>query len=650
MGSMHTMLEEVPNGFERAAVYYAERAKGQVGLIITGGIAPNPAGVVAPHGAKLTNSEEVAQHKLITDAVHKEDGKICMQILHTGRYSYNQELVAPSPIQAPINFFTPKELSIDEIHQTIEDFINCALLAKEAGYDGVEIMGSEGYLINQFIAKRTNHRTDEFGGSYENRIRFALDIIRKTREALGENFIIVYRLSMLDLVEGGSSWEEVVSLAKEVEKAGANIINTGIGWHEARIPTIATVVPRGGFSWVTERLMGEVNIPLVAVNRINTPAIAEDIIASGKADMVSLARPFLADAEFVLKAVEDRADEINTCIACNQACLDHTFTMQISSCLVNPRACHETELKYEPAEIAKKIAVVGAGPAGMAAASIAAQRGHYVTLFESSEEIGGQFNLAKVIPGKEEYGETIRYYDTMLNKYKVDVRLGTKATHENLKAGGYDDIVISTGVSPRVPEIPGIDHEKVVIYDEVLSGLKSVGDSVAVIGAGGIGFDVSEYLAHQGILPSMHTKEYMEEWGVDMQYKNPGAITMPKIEPSAREIYLLKRSGGKHGKDLGKTTGWIHRASLKMKKVKMMANVQYDKIDDSGLHITHDGEVKILPVDTVVVCAGQVPLRNLYDELEEGGKSVHLIGGAKLASELDAKRAIYEAAHLAAQL
>ncbi|GLR15625.1 NADPH-dependent 2,4-dienoyl-CoA reductase [Portibacter lacus] len=650
MGSMHTMLEEVPNGFERAAVYYAERAKGQVGLIITGGIAPNPAGVVAPHGAKLTNKEEVAQHRLITEAVHKEEGKICMQILHTGRYSYNQELVAPSAIQAPINFFTPKALSIPEIHQTIEDFVKCAQLAREAGYDGVEIMGSEGYLINQFIAKRTNHRTDEFGGSYENRIRFALDIVRKTREALGEDFIIVYRLSMLDLVEGGSSWEEVVLLAKEIEKAGATIINTGIGWHEARIPTIATVVPRGGFSWVTERLMGEVNIPLVAVNRINTPEIAEEIIASGKANMVSLARPFLADAEFVLKAAEDRAEEINTCIACNQACLDHTFTMQISSCLVNPRACHETELNYEPAALAKKIAVVGAGPAGMAAATISALRGHYVTLFESSDSIGGQFNLAKVIPGKEEYAETIRYYDVMLKKYNVDVRLETKATHENLKAGGYDDIIISTGVSPRVPKIPGIDHEKVVIYDEVLSGMKTVGASVAVIGAGGIGFDVSEYLAHQGILPSLHTKEYMDEWGVDMEYKSAGALKQPEIELAARELYLLKRSGGKHGKDLGKTTGWIHRASLKMKKVKMLANVQYDKIDDEGLHITHDGETKILPVDTVVVCAGQEPLRNLYDELSEGGKSVHLIGGAKLAAELDAKRAIHEASHLAAQL
>jgi 2,4-dienoyl-CoA reductase (NADPH2) len=650
MGSMHTMLEEVPNGFERAAVYYAERARGQVGLIITGGISPNPAGVVAPHGAKLTNDKEVEQHRLITDAVHEEDGKICMQILHTGRYSYNQDLVAPSPIQAPINFFKPHELTDSEVEKTVEDFIKCAQLAAEAGYDGVEIMGSEGYLINQFIAKRTNKRDGKYGGSYENRIKFALEIVEGTRKAVGDNFIIVYRLSMLDLVEEGSTWEEVVQLAKAIEKAGASIINTGIGWHEARIPTIATVVPRGGFSWVTGRLMGEVSIPLVAVNRINTPEIAEEIISEGRADMVSLARPFLADSDFVLKAMEGRNEEINTCIACNQACLDHTFSMQISSCLVNPRACHETELNYEPSKETKKIAVVGAGPAGMAAASIAAERGHYVTLFESGSELGGQFNMAKVIPGKEEYAETIRYYSVMLEKNKVDVRLETAATHENLKAGGYDDIIIATGVTPRMPKIEGIDHPKVLNYSEVLYDKKIVGASVAVVGAGGIGFDVSEYLAHEGILSSMHTPAYMDEWGVDMEYKNAGAVKQAVIDEPAREIYLLKRSGGKHGKDLGKTTGWIHRASLKMKQVKMLANVQYEKIDDEGLHIIHNEEKKILPVDNVIICAGQEPLRALYDELMEGGKSVHLIGGAKEAAELDAKRAIYEASHLAASL
>lgn len=650
MGSMHTMLEEVPGGFERAAVYYAERAKGEVGLIITGGISPNEAGVVAPHAATLNSDKEVKKHKLITDAVHEADGKICMQILHTGRYSYNQDLVAPSPIQAPINFFTPKELSIPEIQETVQDFVKCAQLAQEAGYDGVEIMGSEGYLINQFIAKRTNHRTDKYGGSYQNRIKFAIEIVQKTREALGTNFIIVYRLSMLDLVEGGSTWEEVVELAKAIEKAGATIINTGIGWHEARIPTIATVVPRGGFSWVTGKLMGEVSIPLVAVNRINTPEIAEDIIANGRADMVSLARPFLADADFVLKAKEGRANEINTCIACNQACLDHTFNMQISSCLVNPRACHETELNYIKAEVTKKIAVVGAGPAGMACASIAAERGHYVTLFESGDELGGQFNMAKVIPGKEEYAETIRYYENILEKYNVDIRLNTAATHENLKAGEYDEIVIATGVNPRIPAIEGIEHEKVLSYTEVLYEKKPVGKSVAVIGAGGIGFDVSEFLAHEGHSPSLDTKSFMTEWGVDMDYEHPGALTQAEITASPREIYLLKRSGGKHGKDLGKTTGWIHRASLKMKNVKMLANVKYQKIDDKGLHISVGEEDQILEVDNVVICAGQEPLRALYDDLSEGGKSVHLIGGAKKAAELDAKRAIYEAAHLAAKL
>lgn len=650
MGSMHTMLEEAPNGFERAAVFYAERAKGEVGLIITGGISPNKAGVVAPHSAMLTNDEEVEKHRLITKAVHDEGGKICMQILHTGRYSYQPDLVAPSPIQAPINFFKPKELSTEEVYKTIDDYINCALLAQKAGYDGVEIMGSEGYLINQFIVKRTNHRTDEFGGVYENRIKFPIEIVKRTREAAGEEFIIVYRLSMLDLVEEGSTWEEVVHLAKEIELAGATIINSGIGWHEARIPTIATVVPRGGFAWVTERLMGEVNIPLVAVNRINTPEIAEEIISSGKADMVSLARPFLADADFVKKAKAGKSEEINTCIACNQACLDHTFTMQISSCLVNPRACHETELNYTKTKSPKKIAVVGGGPAGMACASIAAERGHKVTLYEMNSELGGQFNMAKVIPGKEDYAETIRYYSSMLEKHDVEVRLNCLANVETLKEGHFDEVVIASGVTPRIPDIKGMEHPKVLNYAEVLYDKKKVGNSVAIIGAGGIGFDVAEFLVHEGVPPSQDIEQYMEEWGVDMKYAQGGALTAPDIEPPAREVYLLKRSGGKHGKDLGKTTGWIHRASLKMKQVKMLANVTYEKIDDSGLHIKVGEESKVLRVDNIVICAGQEPLRDLFDVLNDEGVTVHLIGGARKAAELDAKRAIKEAAELAAKL
>ena len=543
-----------------------------------------------------------------------------------------------------------KKKSHEEILQTIEDYAHASKLAQMAGYDGVEIMGSEGYLINQFIAKRTNRRTDEWGGSYENRIKLAVESVRQTRERVGENFIIIYRLSMLDLVEGGSTWEEVVQLAKEIEKAGATIINTGIGWHEARVPTIGTVVPKGGFAWVTKRMMGEVNIPLIATNRINMPDVAEQILEDGCADMVSMARPFLADENLVLKAMENRADEINTCIACNQACLDHTFSGKLTSCLVNPRACHETELNFEPTANAKKIAVVGAGPAGLAASTIAAERGHEVHLFEAASEIGGQFNMAKVIPGKEEYAETIRYYDSMIQKHGVKLKLNHRVSAEELKGGNYDEIILATGVLPRKLTFEGIDHPKVLSYAEVLYDKKTVGKKVAIVGAGGIGFDVAEFLAHEGELPSLDTELYMKEWGVDMDYKTAGALEAPKVSPSPREIHLLKRSKGKHGKNLGKTTGWIHRASLHMKRVNMLSNVAYHKVDDEGLHISVMDEPQVLEVDNVVICAGQEPLRDLYDLLKENGQSVHLIGGANVAAELDAKKAIKEASYLVAEL
>ncbi len=650
MGSMHTNLEEAKNGLQRAATFYAERAKGQVGLIVTGGISPNVEGSVWMGAAKMTTLEEMEAHKIIPEAVHKEGGKICMQLLHSGRYAYHNKSVGPSAVRAPIAPFTPRELSSEEVEQTIEDYAYASELAQMAGYDGVEIMGSEGYLINQFIAKRTNRRTDEWGGSYENRIKLAVQTVRRTRERVGENFIIIYRLSMLDLVEGGSTWEEVVQLAKEIEKAGATIINTGIGWHEARVPTIGTVVPKGGFAWVTKRMMGEVNIPLIATNRINMPDVAEQILVDGCADMVSMARPFLADENLVLKAMEDRAHEINTCIACNQACLDHTFSGKLTSCLVNPRACHETELNFEPTAEAKKMAVVGAGPAGLAAATIAAERGHEVHLFEAASEIGGQFNMAKVIPGKEEYAETIRYYDAMIQKHGVKLKLNHRVSAEELKEGNYDEIILATGVLPRKLTFEGIDHPKVLNYAEVLYDKKPVGKKVAIVGAGGIGFDVAEFLAHEGELPSLNTELYMEEWGVDMDYKTAGALEVPKISPSPREIYLLKRSKGKHGKNLGKTTGWIHRASLHMKRVNMLSNVTYHKVDDAGLHISVLDEPQVLEVDNVVICAGQESLRDLYDALKENGQSVHLIGGANVAAELDAKKAIKEASYLVAGL
>lgn len=647
MGSMHTNLEEIPGGFERAAIYYGERARGQVGLIVTGGISPNEEGCVAAQAAKMSDNTDIEHHRLITQAVHESGGTICMQILHTGRYGYHPKIVAPSAIQAPINFFKPREMSEEDIERTIHDYVNCALMAKEAGYDGVEIMGSEGYLINQFIVRRTNHRSDSWGGSYTNRIKFPLEIIRRTRASVGKNFIIIYRLSMLDLVEEGSSWQEVVHLAKEVEKAGVDLINTGIGWHEARVPTIATMVPRKAFAWVTKKLKSEVNVPLIAVNRINTPEIAEEILSEGCADMVSMARPFLADAEFVVKTMEGRANEINTCIACNQACLDHTFQLKISSCLVNPRACHETELNYHLATKIKQIAVVGGGPAGLAFAHIAAMRGHQVTLYESSEKLGGQFNLAKVIPGKEEYAETIRYYETMLTKYKVKIYLNQKATSDILIKSAYDEIILANGVNPRKIEIEGGDHPKVISYVDVLSKKVSVGKSVAIIGAGGIGFDVAEFLTHN---PGQgeDIESFLREWGVDSQYKVPGALMTPEPQPAKREVYLLKRSTGKHGSSLGKTTGWIHKASLIAKGVKMFSDVTYVRIDDVGFHIEMRGVQSILPVDHIVVCAGQEPSRSLFDELRTKGIYSHLIGGADEALELDAKRAIFQACHLAA--
>ena len=652
MGSMHTGLEESPNGFEKMATFYAERARGGVGIIVTGGIAPNVEGAVGPGAGKMSTAEEAEEHKVVTKAVHEADGKICMQILHAGRYAYHPKLVAPSAIQAPINPFVPKELDEDGIEEQIEAFANSAAMAKEAGYDGVEVMGSEGYFINQFIVSHTNKRTDRWGGSYENRIRLPIEIVRRVRERVGDEFIIIYRLSMLDLIEDGSTWEEVVILAKEIEKAGATIINTGIGWHEARVPTIATMVPRAAFTKVTAKLKGEISIPLVTTNRINMPDVAEKVLADGHADMVSMARPFLADSDFVNKAVEGKANEINTCIGCNQACLDHTFSMKLTSCLVNPRACHETELNYVKTATQKKVAVVGAGPAGLAASTIAAERGHDVTLFDSASDIGGQFNIAKRIPGKEGFYETLRYFGEMIKKHGVNLQLNTRVDVEALKGQGFDEVILATGIAPRTPDVPGIEHDKVISYLEAIRGTKPVGKKVAVMGAGGIGFDVSEFITHKGESPSLSIPAFMEEWGVDLNMEHQGGVRSveAKLPEVDREVYLLQRKKSKVGKNLGKTTGWIHRTSLKHRDVKMINGVTYEKIDDQGLHVLIGDEPRILDVDTVIVCAGQEPLRELQDGLETAGLNVHLIGGADVASELDAKRAINQGARLAAEL
>ncbi|MDC8756760.1 NADPH-dependent 2,4-dienoyl-CoA reductase [Janthinobacterium fluminis] len=648
MGSMHVGLEEAEDGFTRMAAFYAERARGGVGLIVTGGIAPNERGRPMRGGAMLSTEAQAEQHRQITAAVHAEGGKIAMQILHFGRYSYQASAVAPSAIQAPINPHVPHALTSAEVEETIGDFVRCAGLARHAGYDGVEIMGSEGYLINEFIAARTNQRDDEWGGAYARRIRFPVEIVRRTRALVGERFIIIYRLSMLDLVEGGSTLDEVIELAKAVEAAGATIINTGIGWHEARIPTIATKVPRGAFAWVTQRLKGQVAIPLVATNRINTPELAEQVLADGCCDMVSMARPFLADPFFVRKAEQGRADEINTCIGCNQACLDHTFAGKITSCLVNPRACHETELALAPAARPKRIAVVGAGPAGLSFAVSAAERGHRVTLFESAAQIGGQFNIARKVPGKEEFGETLRYFRRQIELRGVALRLNTRVGARQLRDGGFDEIVLATGVVPRTPAIDGADHPKVLGYLDVLRDDKPVGKTVALIGAGGIGFDVAEYLAHSGASGSVDAAKFFAEWGVDTAYGAAGGLRAPQVAAPARQIHLLQRKPGKVGDTLGKTTGWIHRASLKARRVAMTPAVSYHKIDDAGLHISVDGEARVLAVDNVVLCAGQEPLRELYEELRGAGCVVHLIGGADAAAELDAKRAINQGVRLAA--
>ncbi len=648
MGSMHTGLEDKAKDFPKLAAYFAARARGGVGLMVTGGFAPNIEGWLSPFGSRLASSGAAKKHRLITDAVHADGGKIALQILHAGRYGYTPLSVAPSKIRSPITPFTPRELSAGGIERQIKCFVRAGKLAREGGYDGVEVMGSEGYFINEFLATHTNHRTDGWGGSYENRMRLPVEIVSRMREAVGKDFIIIYRLSMLDLIPDGQSWDEVVMLAKAIEKAGATIINTGIGWHEARVPTIATSVPRAAFAWVTKKMKAEVGIPLVTTNRINAPDVAEKIIADGCADMVSMARPLLADPDFVVKAAAGKADEINTCIGCNQACLDHVFKQQLASCLVNPRACHETELVFTPATKNKSVAVVGAGPAGLACATALAERGHLVDLFDAAPEIGGQFNMAKQIPGKEEFHETLRYFRKKIETTGVALKLNRRVSADDLK--GYDEVILATGVTPRNPKIPGQDLPHVLSYIDVLLHKKPVGKRVAVVGAGGIGFDVSEYLVHEGHSPTLDNAMWMKEWGVADPSGARGGVIKPEVSPPARDVVLLQRKASQPGKGLGKTTGWIHRAALKKKKVEMIAGANYEGIDEKGLHITF-GEKRqnptLIEADTIVLCTGQEPLRELQAPLAAAGVKVHLVGGAFEAGELDAKRAIDQATRLA---
>ena len=649
MGSMHTGLEEHPDGTRRMAAYFGERAKGGCGLMVTGGYGPSKRGATHPNTKIMTSAEDIAKHRVITDEVHKYDSKICLQILHTGRYAFNHKLIAPSAIQAPINPYKPEAVTVEMIEEEIQSFVDLALKAQQANYDGVEVMGSEGYFINQFTALRTNQRDDEWGGSFENRIKFGVEVVRRIRQAVGEHFIIIFRLSMMDLVEGGSSFEEVVKFGQAIEKAGTTIINTGIGWHEARIPTIQTKVPRAAFTWVTAKYREHFSIPVITSNRINTPEVAEEVLQRGDADMISMARPFLADAEFVNKAATGRSDEINTCIGCNQACLDHVFNGEMASCLVNPRACFETEINIVPTKTIKKIAVVGAGPAGLSAATALAEAGHEVTLFDGASEVGGQFNIAKQVPGKEEFSETIRYFSRQLELTGVTVKLNTRVTANELNSSDFDEIVIATGINPRMPPIEGIEHSKVLNYIDVLKHKKSVGKKVAVIGAGGIGFDVSEYLVHSGTATSQNIPAYMKEWGVDMTLTARAGIEGVKAEVTApaRDVYLLQRKDTKVGAGLGKTTGWIHRAGLKNKQVKMLSSCVYHKIDDAGLHLSIAGERQVLAVDNIIICAGQDPARELIEGLN---KPYHLIGGADVAAELDAKRAIKQGLEIATML
>ena len=652
MGSMHTGLEETRD-WNRVAEFYAARARGGVGLMVTGGMAPNAEGGVFPGAAGLFSQEDIANHRIVTDRVHDAGGKIAMQVLHAGRYAYGPKCVAPSAIKSPISPFPPTELDEEGIEKQISDIVTAAARARKAGYDGVEIMGSEGYFLNQFLVTHTNKRDDRWGGSYENRMRLPVEVVTRVRKAVGDDFILIYRLSMIDLVPGGSTWDEVVTLAKRIEAAGASIINTGIGWHEARIPTIATSVPRAAFAWVTKKLMGQVGIPVITSNRINTPDVAEAVLAEGCADMVSMARPFLADADFVAKAQEGRADEIAPCIACNQACLDHTFSGKISSCLVNPRACYETDLQYQPTSAPKKIAVVGAGPAGLSAALVADGRGHEVTLFEASGEIGGQLNMARKIPGKEEFNGLVAFYERQLQLSGVTVRLNTHASADDLS--GYDEVIVATGVRPRVPDIPGIQGENVLSYIDVLRGGADVGDEVVILGAGGIGFDVAEYLAEDGSSSTLDREEWLAEWGIDDPSDARGGLAASGAAPitPARRITMLQRKPTKPGKGLGKTTGWIHRLNLQKRGVAMKAGASYDSIDAEGIVVrfaTDPAEPVRIVAKNVIICAGQEPERALADDLGERGVNVHVIGGADLAAELDAKRAIDQGSRLAASL